>query len=85
MIYALLKNHPSKEMQHLAEIAICPQTGKETRQFWLHLRGTLDEAKKTLLNAILCIFCHWFRKVEYRDRNVEEMTEEERAQVSNDP
>ena len=81
MIFTLLANHPSREMQYLAEDAKDPDTGLLTKRFWLHLSGEPTEAKKQLLNAILIIFSHWYRKVEYRGRNTAEMTDEEIAQV----
>ena len=70
-------------MKYLAETTKDPETDKEIRRFWLHLRGEPTEAKKHLLNAILCIFSQWYRKAKYRDRNVEEMGEREIAEVSN--
>ena len=81
MIFTLLANHPSPEMQYLAQDVEDPDTGLTTKNFWLHLSGEPTEAKKQLLNAILVIFSHWYRKVEYRTRTISEMSPEEIAAV----
>jgi hypothetical protein len=82
MIFTLLSNHPSPQMQYLAEDVQDSETGLMTKQFWVHLAGEPSDARKQLLNAILLIFSHWYRKVEYRSRNIAEMSTEELAEVS---
>jgi hypothetical protein len=81
-IFMLLANHPSREMQYLAEDVRDSETGLMTKQFWVHLAGEPSDAKKQLLNAILLIFSHWYRKVEYRNKDIAQMSAQERAEVS---
>jgi hypothetical protein len=81
-IFDLLASHPSPEMQYLAQDVSDPDSGLMTKQFWVHLSGEPTEAKKQLLNAILIIFSHWYRKVEFRSSNIADMTAQEVADVS---
>jgi hypothetical protein len=81
MIFTLLSNHPSPQMQYLAEDVQDSETGLMTKQFWVHLAGEPADAKKQLLNAILLIFLHWYQKVEYRSWNIAEMLTKEIAEV----
>jgi hypothetical protein len=81
-IFDLLASHPSPEMQYLAQDVSDPDSGLMTKQFWVHLSGEPTEAKKQLLNAILIIFSHWYRKVEYRSSSIADMTAQEVADVS---
>ena len=85
MIWTLLENHPSQEMRYLGQMTKDPETDLPIRQFWLTLLGEPTMAKKHLLNAVLSLFSHWYRKAEYRGRDVETMSDEELAQVSLGP
>jgi hypothetical protein len=82
MVFKLLEHHASPQMRSLAEFAEDPESGIKTRRLYLHLRGEPTEARKQLLNAVLVIFSHWFRKGPFREKPLAEMTEKEIADVS---
>ena len=80
-IFRLLENHASDEMQSLATVVEDPETGKHLRTFYMVLRGVKTDARKHILNVMLCIYAHACHKKEFKGRDIEEMTEQEQADV----